>query len=146
MKKFFTQLFKSRSDVFAVKMISLNLLIVLFIVPWFSPINLSTGVEVSQTTRNFTFSLIMLMVSPSLLHFLYTLIRLHSVPKKDRKNYYGLIAFSWPFWLFIITLLVDGWPAFLLTFLLPFLLGVGVPLAKAIGAFIDKRNLKKSNP
>jgi hypothetical protein len=30
--------------------------------------------------------------------------------------------------------------------LLPFLLGVGVPLAKAIGAIIDKRNLKKSNP
>jgi len=23
---------------------------------------------------------------------------------------------------------------------------IGVPLAKAIGAFIDKRNLKKSNP
>lgn len=146
MKNFFTQLFKPKSDVFAVKMISLNLLIVLFIVPWFSPINLSTGVEVSQTIRNFTFSLIMLMVSPSLLYFLYTLIRLRSVPKKDRKNYYGLIAFSWPFWLIIITLLVDGWPAFLLLILLPFLLGVGVPLAKAIGAFIDKRNLKKSNP
>lgn len=146
MKNFFTQLFKPKSDVFAVKMISLNLLIVLFIVPWFSPINLSTGAEVSETTRNFTFSLIMLMVSPSLLYFLYTLIRLRSVPKKDRKNYYGLIAFSWPFWLFIITLLVDGWPAFLLLILLPFLLGIGVPLAKAIGAFIDKRNLKKSNP
>ncbi len=146
MKNFFTQLFKPRADVFAVKMISLNLLIVLFIVPWFSPINLSTGVEVSETTRNFTFSLIMLMVSPSLLYFLYTIIRLHAVPKKDRKNYYGLIAFSWPFWLMIITLLVDGWPAFLLTFLLPFLLGVGVPLAKSIGASIDKRNLKKSNP
>jgi hypothetical protein len=145
MKNVFTQLFKPRSDVFAVKMISLNLLIVLFIVPWFSPINLSTGVEVSQTIRNFTISLIMLMISPSLLYFIYTLIRLHSVPKKDRKNYYGLIAFSWPFWFIIITLLIDGWPAFFLLILLPFLLGVGVPLAKALGAFIDKRNLKKSN-
>jgi hypothetical protein len=146
MKNFFTQLFKPRSDVFAVKMISLNLIIVLFIVPWFSPINLSTGVEVSQTARNFTFSLIMLMVSPSLLYFLYTLIRLRSVPKRDRKNYYGLIAFSWPFWWIIITLLVDGWPAFLLSISVPFLLVMSVPLAKAIGAFVDKRNLKKSNP
>jgi hypothetical protein len=147
MKNFFTQLFKPRSDVFAVKMISLNLFIVLFIVTWFSPINLSTGVvDVDPTTRNFTISLIMLMVSPSLLYFLYTLIRLRSVPKKDRKNYYGLIAFSWPFWLIIITYLVAGWPAFLLFILLPFLLGIGVPLAQAIGAFIDKGNLKKSNP
>ena len=146
MKNFFTQLFKPRSDVFAVKMISLNFLIVLFIVPWFSPINLSTGADVDPTTRNFTFSLVMLMVSPSILYFLYTLIRLRSMPKKDRKNYYGLIAFSWPFWWIIITFLVDGWPAFLLSILVPFLLVIGVPLAKAIGAFIDKRNLKKSNP
>ena len=146
MKNFFTKHFKPGSDVFAVKMISLNLLIVLFIVPMFSPINLSTGEAVSQTTINFTFSLIMLMVSPSLLYFLYTLIRLRSVPKKDRKNYYGLIAFSWPFWLIIVIFLVVGWPAILFSILIPFLLGVGVPLAKAIGASIDKRNLKKSNP
>ena len=146
MKNFFTKHFKPGSDVFAVKMISLNLLIVLFIVPMFSPINLSTGEAVSQTTINFTFSLIMLMVSPSLLHFLYTLIRLRSVPKKDRKNYYGLIAFSLPFWLIIVIFLVVGWPAILFSILIPFLLGVGVPLAKAIGASIDKRNLKKSNP
>ena len=146
MKNFFTQLFKPRSDVFAVNMISLNLLIVLFIVPWFSPINFSTGEVVDPTTRNFTFSLVMLMVSPSLLYFLYTLIRLRSVPKKDRKNYYGLIASSWPFWWIIITFLVEGWPAFFLFILLPFLLGIGVPLAQAIGAFIDKGNLKKSNP
>jgi apolipoprotein N-acyltransferase len=127
-------------------MISLNLLIVLFIVPWFSPINLSTGADLNPTTRNFTFSLVMLMVSPSILYFLYTLIRLRSIPKKDRKNYYGLIAFSWPFWWIIITLLVDGWPAFLLSIYVPFLLVIGVPLAKAIGAFVDKKNLKKSNP
>jgi hypothetical protein len=146
MKNFFTQLFKPRSDVFAVKMISLNFLIVLFIVPWFSPINLSTGADVDPTTRNFTFSLVMLMVSPSLLYFLYTLIRLRSMPKKDRKNYYGLIAFSWPFWGIIIIYLVDGWPAFLLSIYVPFLLVIGVPLAKAVGAFIDKRNLKKLNP
>jgi hypothetical protein len=146
MKNFFTQLFKPRSDVFAVKMISLNLLIVLLIVPWFSPINLSTGADLNPTARNFTISLIMLMVSPSLLYFLYTLICLRSMPKKDRKNYYGLIAFSWPFWWIIITLLVDGWPAFLLSIYVPFLLVIGVPLAKAIGAFVDKRNLKKSNP
>jgi hypothetical protein len=61
------------------------------------------------------------------------------MPKKDRKNYYGLIAFSWPFWWIIITLLVDGWPAFLLSILVPFLLVIGVPLAKAIGAFVDKK-------
>jgi hypothetical protein len=142
MKNFFTQLFKPRSDVFAVKMISLNFLIVLYIVPWFSPINFSTGEVVDPTTRNFTFSLVMLMVSPSLLYFLYTLIRLRSMPKKDRKNYYGLIAFSWPFWWIITTFLVDGWPAFLLSIYVPFLLVIGVPLAKAIGAFIDKGNLK----
>jgi hypothetical protein len=146
MKNFFTQLFKPKSDVFAVKMISLNFLIVLYIVPWFSPINFSTGEVVDQTTRNFTFSLVMLMVSPSILYFLYTLIRLRSVPKKDRKNYYGLIALSWPFWWIITTFLVDGWPAFFRLIYVPFLLVIGVPLAKAIGAFIDKENLKNSNP
>jgi hypothetical protein len=64
------------------------------------------------------------------------------VPKKDRKNYYGLIAFSWPFWGIIIIYLVYGWPAFLLFIPLIFILVIGVPLAKAVGAFIDKRNLK----